>query len=643
MRTRPTILAVVMVATVTALPRLAAQSAQQPVFRSGVDLVTIDVTVVGEGGRPLDNLGAEQFEVKVDGTKRRIVRAVYVQNRPQAAAAQRTVDLSSYFSSNDEVPTGRLLLIAVDQQHIRRVEGLAALRAAADFVDQLDPADRVAAAPVNHVGPLQFTNEHAGVKKYLQGLAGTQTSLRGQFNLGVTESLSIADGQRTWLDRVVLRECGQPLSRFNNQARIDEAEGLRDPCPVQVEQESRALAQEIRADARASLNQLLGLIARLAEIDEPKTLVLVSEGLIAEPQMIDLTSLGAAAQAARVTIYVLQLEQPVFDAAESIVSPTLYQDLQMKMDGLVRLAGSAKGAHFRLVGADPYPFRRILREMSGYYLLAFEASAADRDGRTRRIDVSTNAPGATVRARPLFRSSGAAPKDGDESQIVRLLRNPRIATELPVRATAYTFRDSVDSKMRVILGADADGGASQQMTFGYVLIDSAGVIASSGSDPAVEGRFTQVVSLAPGRYSLKVAAIDSTGRQGSVERVVDARLIGADGIGLSDLTITDSEPGQALRPVVAGTSSDTAGAVLEIYGPPGWKPQGVSVRVEVKPVEGSSPGLSAAASLSAVGASTLRARAELKLRDLPAGAYVATAHVTMPGGSVRRVERGFLR
>ena len=196
MRTRLTILAAVLVATVAALPRLAAQSAQQPVFRSGVDLVTIDVTVVGENGRQLDTLSAEQFQIKVDGTPRRIVRAVYVQNRPQAAAAQRTVDLSSYFSSNDEVPAGRLLLIAVDQQHIRRVEGLAALRGAADFVDQLDPADRVAAAPVNHVGPVQFTNEHASVKKYLQGLAGTQTTLRGQFNLGVTESLFIGQGDR---------------------------------------------------------------------------------------------------------------------------------------------------------------------------------------------------------------------------------------------------------------------------------------------------------------------------------------------------------------------------------------------------------------------------------------------------------------
>jgi hypothetical protein len=38
--------------------------------------------------------------------------------------------------------------------------------------------------------------------------------------------------------------------------------------------------------------------------------VLLSEGLVAEPQLFDLTSLGAAAQAARVTVYVLQLEAP---------------------------------------------------------------------------------------------------------------------------------------------------------------------------------------------------------------------------------------------------------------------------------------------------------------------------------------------
>jgi VWFA-related protein len=620
-----------------------AQAPQQPVFRSGVDLVTVDVTVVDDGGRQVEDLTADQFEIKVDGTPRRVVRAVYVPYKVTASRAASVAGLAPYVSSNEEADPGRLMLIAVDQRHIRRVEGLAALRAAASFIDQLDRSDRVAAAPLDHIGPVEFTNRHASVKAYLQTLAGTATSLRGQFSIGIAEALAVADGQRSWLDRVVQRECGQPIARFENQARIAEASGFRDPCPVQVEQESRALAQELRSDARTTLNQMLGLVARLADIDGPKTLVLVSEGLIAEPQLIDLTSLGAAAQAARVSIYVLQLEQPVFDASETIVSPTLYQDLQLKADGLVRLAGSARGAHFRLVGADPYPFKRILRELSGYYLLAFEAAPADRDGRTRRIDVSTSARGAVVRARPAFRASTAPPKDGDEKQIVRLLRAPRIATELPVRATTSAFRDSADGRTRVILAADADGGSSQPVTFGYVLVNDAGVIAASGSDPAPEGRFSHAVSVAPGRYTLKVAAIDATGRQGSVERAFDARLHGAGSLGISDLTLTDSEPGHALRPIVARANADSLGAVIEIYSPTGSQPVGVSVVMDVKESGSSTPVLKTAAKVVPVGASTARARADLKLGGLPPGSYVVTAHVQLPDGTTKRVERVFVK
>ena len=627
----------------TAIAGLSAQQPQQPVFRSGVDLVTIDVSVVGDDGRQIENLTADQFRIKVDGTPRRVVRAVYVTHRPSGAPKTGQAALPNEVSTNEEMEPGRLLLIAVDQMHIRRVEGLAALRAATNFIDQLDPSDRVAAAPLDHIGPIEFTNRHASVKAYLQTLAGTQTSMRRNFSIGLIEALAIADGQRTWLDRVVLRECGQPLSRFNNQARIDELEGFRDPCPTQVEQESRALAQEVRADARTTLNQMLGLIGRLADIDGPKTLVLVSEGLIAEPQLIDLTSLGASAQAARVSIYVLQLEQPVFDASESAVSPSLYQDLQLKADGLVRLAGSARGAHFRLVGADPYPFKRILRELSGYYLLAFEAAAADRDGRTRRIDVSTSARGAIVRARPAFRASTAPHAKGDETQIVRLLRNPRVATELPLRATTFTLRDSADGKTRVIIAADADGGTSQPITFGYVLVNETGVIAASGSDPAPDGRFSQAVSIQPGRYSLKIAAVDATGRQGSLERRFVAALHGTRTLALSDLTLTESEPGRPLRPVIVQPAADSVGAVVEIYSPAGSQPRGVSVVFDVSPRGSASPVIQSPAKIVAVGTSTARARAELKLAGLPSGAYVARAHVTLPDGSAKTVEREFVK
>jgi VWFA-related protein len=618
----------------------AALSAQQaPVFRSGVDLVTIDVTVVGEAGRPVENLTADQFELRVDGIARRIVRAVYVPHKP---AVPRTAERAPLdFTSNEDAEAGRLILIAVDQQHIRRVEGLAALRAAATFVDELEPADRVAAAPLSHTGAIEFTNQHARVKEYLQGLTGTASTLRGQFNLGLIESLAIAEGQRTWLDRAVSRECGQPLSRFESQARIAEANGMRDPCPVQVEQEGRAYAQEARTNARTTLNLLTGLMARLADIDGPKTLVFVSEGLVAEPQLIDLTSLGAAAQAARVTIYVLQLETPMFDASESAVSPTLQQDVEVRGDGLARLAGSARGAQFRLVGADPYPFRRILRELSGYYLLAFEAAEADRDGRARRIDVSARAPGVTVRTRPVFRNTAARAKDA-EAQLVRLLRNPRLATELPVRATSYTFREP-DGRMRVIVSAEADSGGGSDLTLGYVLIDQAGLIAASGTAAAPDGRFIHVATVPAGRYILRAAALEPAGRQGSVERRFDATLHIAGSLGISDLMLTDGSASDALRPIVSRPPGNRLAAVVEIYGAAGWKPTELPATIEIKSADGRTalgPIKSAAASL---GASSARLRADLAVGDLPPGTYTVLAHLTLPNGTTQVVERKFLK
>jgi VWFA-related protein len=624
-----------------AAPRWLSVSAQeQPVFRSGVDLVTVDVSVIGPDGRPVDDLTADKFQVLVDGVPRRIVRAVYVPHRLEPASA---VASSPYFSSNEYVDPGRLLLIAVDRQHIRRVEGLAALRAAAEFVDQLDPSDRVAAAPLDHVGAIQFTNNHAGVKSYLQALVGTETSFRGEFNVGLSEALAISDGQRSWLDRVVLRECGQPLSRFENMARAAEREGFRDPCPTIVEQESRAKAQEARANARTSLNQLIGLIARLAEIDGPKTLVFVSEGLVAEPQLIDLTSLGSAAQAARVTLYVLQLEQPMFDASESTVSPTLHQDLQVKGDGLARLAGTARGTLFRLVGADPHPFRRILRELTGYYLLAFEASPADLDGRTRRIEVTARTPGATVRARPAFRRAASPVAAEGDAQIVRLLRSPRLATELTVRTTAHAFREGAEGAIRVVVSAEAGDVEPDQVRFGYVLIGADGVIAASGSEAVTGGRFTHDAVVPAGRYMLKVAALDPAGRMGSIERQFDARLTAAGAVGMSDLLLTESAPGEPLRPVIARTTADRIGAVFEFYGAAGWKPNAVAADVEVKSAEGDATLVSVPASLRAVTTSTWRARAELPLQRLAPGGYVVTATIKLPDGTVKKVERGFVK
>jgi VWFA-related protein len=616
-------------------------AAQQPAFRSGVELVTIDVTVMNRNGDPLEGLGPDRFDVSVDGSPRRVVWAELVRHRATPLAAAAPTD---HFATNEGAEPGRLVLVAVDQVHIRRVEGLAALRAASNFIDALDRSDRVAAAPINHGGAIQFTTEHAVVKRQLQRLTGEGSTTPAHYKIGLTEALAIADGSRTRLDQAVLRECGQPLGRYENLRRLAEGEGLKDPCPVQVEQEGRALAQQARTESRITLDALARLIARLSEIEGPKTLVLLSEGLVAEPQLVDLTSLGAAAQAARVTLHVLQLDAPILDASTDTVSPTLYPDMQLKADGLARLAGSARGGLFRLVGDDPYPFRRIMKELSSHYLVAFEPVPADRDGRPHRIAVRVQADGATIRARPAF-TIPAASRTPPDAEIVALLRNPRVVTELPVRVAGYSFRDADGERLHVLVSAEVDhSSAGPEPTAGFVLVDSRGVIAASGAAVTERGRFVHSATVAAGRYMLKAAAVDAGGRRGSVERQLEARLTPVGGWHVSDLMLAEppaiaTDP---LRPLVVRIAGDRLTAYVEAYGPPPSSPATATVRVDILRDGSRPPVVSVPAPVTVSPSGRWVISADLPVRDLPSGSYLASMHIALSGIPPQQLTRRFV-
>src|SRR5437870_2685340 len=60
---------------------------QQPMFRSSVDVTAIDVIVVDGSGRPITDLTASDFRVRVNGRERRVVTARWI---PQTANARQT-------------------------------------------------------------------------------------------------------------------------------------------------------------------------------------------------------------------------------------------------------------------------------------------------------------------------------------------------------------------------------------------------------------------------------------------------------------------------------------------------------------------------------------------------------------------------
>lgn len=617
---------------------------ETPIFRSGVDLVTVDATVLDDEGRPIEGLGAQDFELRVDGQPRAVASAHFVaiarENRPAEEAPR-----PAHYSTNEHAPSGRLILVAVDQEHIRPVEGRAALRAAGQFIEGLHRDDRVAVTAIPRLAStLNFTSDHRSVRLDLQNFVGQATPVPVYFRIGLAEALEIGEGSRQHLEIAVRRECGTSLAETESPARIVEQGLGRDPCPVQVEQEAGALAQYARNQARNSIAALRGLIEVLRPIDGAKTIILVSEGLVAEPRFVDFSQLAAAAAAARVTIHVLRLETPVIaDASEERVSPTVLQDRYLREDGLTRLANAARGGLFPFIGDGSVAFGRIARELSGYYLVGFEAARTDRDGKPHRIDLRVKQRRALVRARQAFSATADAVQGrAVADQLSQLLRSPRLATELPLRASTYTYQEPGSAKLRVVVSAESTTASEiSAPTLAFVLLDTRNVVAASATHVAENGRHAFSAIVPPGDYTLKVAGVDPLGRRGSVERGFEARLGEIGQLRFSDLLVaaTPASPDDPLHPTVDGTDEREVIAYMELYADEGMSLRQATVRMEVAGTEDGPSFVTIPATLHRRDARWSIARAHLPTESLPPGRYFVRAQLFLSGQPVKRLVR----
>src|SRR5689334_19550581 len=81
-------------------------------FRSAVDLVPVDVNIVDGTGRPIADLTAQDFSLKVDGKPRRIASAQFI---GVTRGVERTAPEPQGYSSNPASAGARLVMLVVDQ------------------------------------------------------------------------------------------------------------------------------------------------------------------------------------------------------------------------------------------------------------------------------------------------------------------------------------------------------------------------------------------------------------------------------------------------------------------------------------------------------------------------------------------------
>jgi hypothetical protein len=99
-------------------PVRAVASPQRPTYRSAVELIPIDVQVVDGGGHPLAGLAVGDFEVTIDGRKRALVSADFVDYGVASTAAPSSTTLDSgsrpVAASGAPAPPPRVVILAVD-------------------------------------------------------------------------------------------------------------------------------------------------------------------------------------------------------------------------------------------------------------------------------------------------------------------------------------------------------------------------------------------------------------------------------------------------------------------------------------------------------------------------------------------------
>jgi VWFA-related protein len=568
-RQPPTAIAAVALVMVSLMAALSAQEQPpQTTFRSSVDLVPVDVSVIDKTGRPVRELTAGDFVLNVDGKPRRIVSAEYISATRELSAvpAPTTTD----FSSNLATGGGRLIMIVVDRGNIGLGRGRQTLQAATKFVTSLPSGDRVALVGLPGTGPqFEFTANHAIVAQMLPSLVGNASSLPVQHLIGVSEAFRLQRGDRMVMDQIITREC----TTLREPGEIER-------CREMVEQDARLIYSAAKERAHNSLLALRSLIERISVTPTPKTVIFISEGLVIDREFDDLMWLGPHASRGQVVLHVLQLNEPHFDASEARMSPTRGEDLALGEDGLYLMAGLARGSVQRVVANADFAFNRLGLELSGYYPLSFEPEGSDRDGKAHKIKVELpKRSGIEIRARTEFAVNAGATKD-TEAVLADVIRSPLLSNDIPLKLSTYTLRDPASGKLRILLVAEIDRAVNPEgrLSLGYTLVDDRGRTVSAEIDRDVKVAVdsttkTQtytafLLSESSGPHTMKLAVVDDRGRKGSVEHAFRAALTSAGQLRATDLLIAErgqSESESAMPVIGRELTSGTMHGYIELY------------------------------------------------------------------------------
>jgi VWFA-related protein len=561
-----------MIVVAVALLQSAPRAQQRSVFRSGTELVLVNVVVRDKSGAVVRSLSRDDFTV-IEDDKPQTITSFDFEELDAPSPAERNATASatpaqSILSSpgradaddrsakaSAERPSAkvdmrgrRLIVLFFDLSSMQPEELDRAVKAAHDYVEhKLSDADLIAIASFSTALQVvqDFTADAETLRNAIDGFGANNAA---GFDSGLT-----GDVEDTSDTGNAFTADDTEFNIFNTDRRLDALRTLAD---------------------------------QLAGIDQKKSLIYFSSGMSQQGQdnQVQLRRTVDRANRANVSIYAadmrgLQALVPGGDATQGSrrgTSPfsgastrNQFGSQAASQDTLTTIAEDTGGRAFFDSNTFDQVFDRVVNDTSAYYVLGYSSTNPARDGRFRRIRVRLKRPDLKLEYRSGYyapRDFAHSTKDDREEQLQDQLTSDLSATDLSAYVSTAYFR-LADNRYFVPLSVVVPGyqlPITKTTDKNKATIDVLGLVRDEQRRPV--GRIRDTVRLStdaaddirkktvqyetgfempPGRYRVKVVVRENQdGAFGSYETDIVVPDVKRDAVKLSSVVVgTQLQPG----------------------------------------------------------------------------------------------------
>jgi VWFA-related protein len=537
----------------------------QPTFRSGIEVVQIDVVVIDERGDHVRGLTAGDFEI-FDRGKPQAVAAFEEVTHARADVApgpMLPLGVRTSVATNQTVQSDRLVVMVIDDLHIWRGRTDRVKEIARQVLARLGPEATMAVLFTSGEGSTELTLDRASLSAAIEAMKGRQSIRRP--NEAIDEPRGQGPSLQQFFDNMstykTLEDAAKVLgaSDGRRKAFVRVSEGIGKDLTGVFDSElgpCEALNARTPCYHEAALKKMMESLRRANAV----TYNIDPRGHVTS-QQLGLESFGKPEQG----------DDPIF---------RWHNPVRQAQDGLALMAEASGG--FAVVNTDDFTsgLDRIIADLDHYYLIGFYP--ADQKGTGYRpLDVRVPShPEWTIRFRKGYRPAGSreGQTDTNESPLVALSAGALPATDLALALTAVPLVPRAEEKeSRVALALqvsaprtaveEADGKLRDELTYEVIVVDekkkkltsAGGLEGRITLSPAAGGPLPDVVAyqvgdtirLRPGRYQLRVSAMSAKlAKGGSVYLSLDVPDFRKEHIAIGGLAV-----GYAAGPRIAATLS----------------------------------------------------------------------------------------